>query len=139
MDLSDLKAIIAGVHVDYPQRQGLVNLHLDTIAQAILELEKMGHRVRLVMEDGPKPLVEWPKVLYHPEEAEPREVGSAGEEKKAKAEGWVNHPSGCEAPLASKIPPPPKAEPLAAVPPPVVAFSTLHEALAGSQAPEGGV
>jgi hypothetical protein len=91
--VADVKAKVLATHADNPQRRGLAEIHLDELERALAGLAALGDNIGLEFGVSP-PAVQFPKMLYHAKELQPRIVDNSDEEKTARAAGWNEFPGG---------------------------------------------
>jgi hypothetical protein len=122
MSVADVKAKVLETHAGNPQRRGLAEIHLDELERAIAGLASLGDNVTVDFGGAP-PALEYPKMLFHSKEVQPKIVENSDEEKAARSAGWNEHPGGVHpAPTSVRMPGvvnPPKAP----EPPPKVAVA----------------
>lgn len=116
MNVADVKAKILAGHEGNPQRRGLAEIHLDELERALAGLASLGDNVTLDFGGAP-PAVQFPKMLYHAKEVQPKIVESSDEEKVARSAGWNEHPGGVP-PTTANVAMPGVANPPKPAPPP---------------------
>lgn len=101
MDIAELKGKVLAKHAGNPQRYGLADLHLNELERALAGLAAIGENITLDF-GAASPAVQFPKMLYHAKELQPRIVNSSQEETQARAAGWNEFPGGV-APATSGV------------------------------------
>lgn len=93
MSIEEIREKILGKHLGNPQRHGLAELHLMELERALAGLASIGENIGL--EFGVTPAaVQFPKMLYHAKEMQPRIIESSEEETEARGQGWNEFPGG---------------------------------------------
>jgi len=120
----EVQRIVLARHAGNAQRHGLALIHLEDLGKGLAGLAALGEH--LSIEFGGKPeAVEYPKMLYHSKETEPRVVGGEEEEKEARRMGWNEFPGGIP-PAGGKADTVPGVvnPPVSPAPPPTVRIPT---------------
>jgi hypothetical protein len=103
MDIAELKGRVLAKHAGNPQRHGLAEVHLGELERALAGLGAIGENIGL--EFGATPAsVQFPKMLYHAKEMQPKIVESSEEEDQARKAGWNEHPGGVPPAGSVKMP-----------------------------------
>ena len=86
MKISEIHSAMLDAHSGRPQNQGLAELAVNDISDALARLEAMGHYFELVPSDPAKPQ-EFPQMLYH-DRLPALVVHDATERGQARLEGY---------------------------------------------------
>ena len=106
--LAELRGQLSDNHAEHPQNHALAMHHLNGLEEALSGLASLGHRLEIRKVPQDQTSLEFPKALFHEEQA-PGEmlVHSASEEAEARSQGW--HGMGqaeaqASAPMGSPMP-----------------------------------
>ena len=91
-NIDELQSRLSAGHALVPQKQGLVNVLLNQIREAIGQLRTLGVLVDLVEVNQANVTVEWPKWLHHKDEASVL-VHSSAEAEEWLDKGWQERPT----------------------------------------------
>lgn len=117
LSVADVRSRVLTRHEGTPQRRGVAEIHLDELERALAGLAALGDNIGLELGVDP-PAIQFPKMLYHAKELQPRIVESGDEEKEARAAGWNEFPGGVPPTTASVKMPGVANPPVPPAPPP---------------------